>query len=33
VPGAGIGKIRSERIMEEEDGWDVVEFGGEEGFG
>jgi len=25
--------MRSERIMEEEDGWDVVEFGGDEGFG
>ncbi|KAG1749488.1 UV radiation resistance protein and autophagy-related subunit 14-domain-containing protein [Suillus lakei] len=30
---AGIGRIRSERIVEEEDGWDVVELGGEEGFG
>ncbi|KAG2088655.1 UV radiation resistance protein and autophagy-related subunit 14-domain-containing protein [Suillus discolor] len=30
---AGISKMRSERIVEEEDGWDVVELGGEEGFG
>lgn len=30
---AGIGRIRSERIVEEEDGWDAVELGGEEGFG
>ncbi|KAG1723523.1 UV radiation resistance protein/autophagy-related protein 14 [Suillus paluster] len=30
---AGIGRMRSERIVEEEDGWDVVELGGEEGFG
>jgi hypothetical protein len=33
APGGDIGRMRSERIMEEEDGWDVVEFGGEEGFG
>lgn len=30
---AGISRMRSERIIEEEDGWDVVELGGEEGFG
>jgi hypothetical protein len=30
---AGIGRMRNERIVEEEDGWDVVELGGEEGFG
>lgn len=30
---AGISRLRSERIVEEEDGWDVVELGGEEGFG
>ncbi|KAG2148783.1 UV radiation resistance protein and autophagy-related subunit 14-domain-containing protein [Suillus clintonianus] len=29
---AGIGRMRSERIVEE-DGWDVVDLGGEEGFG
>ncbi|KAG2134452.1 UV radiation resistance protein and autophagy-related subunit 14-domain-containing protein [Suillus clintonianus] len=29
----GIGRTRSERIVEEEDGWDVVELGGEDGFG
>ncbi|OAX39055.1 hypothetical protein K503DRAFT_690366 [Rhizopogon vinicolor AM-OR11-026] len=33
APGVGIGRMRNERIMEEEDGWDVVELGGEEGFG
>ncbi|KAG2357643.1 UV radiation resistance protein and autophagy-related subunit 14-domain-containing protein [Suillus spraguei] len=30
---AGISRMRSERIVEEEDGWDVVDLGGEEGFG
>ncbi|KAG2040356.1 hypothetical protein BDR03DRAFT_949750 [Suillus americanus] len=30
---AGFGRMRSERIVEEEDGWDVVELGGEVGFG
>ncbi|KAG1904888.1 UV radiation resistance protein and autophagy-related subunit 14-domain-containing protein [Suillus fuscotomentosus] len=30
---AGFSNMRSERIVEEEDGWDVVELGGEEGFG
>ncbi|KAG1769037.1 UV radiation resistance protein/autophagy-related protein 14 [Suillus occidentalis] len=30
---AGIGRMRSEHIVEEEEGWDVVELGGEEGFG
>ncbi|KAG2149664.1 UV radiation resistance protein and autophagy-related subunit 14-domain-containing protein [Suillus cothurnatus] len=33
VQEVGISRIRSERIIEEEDGWDVVELGGEEGFG
>ncbi|KIK44322.1 hypothetical protein CY34DRAFT_802829 [Suillus luteus UH-Slu-Lm8-n1] len=30
---AGIGRMRSEYIVEEEEGWDVVELGGEEGYG
>ncbi|KAG2048935.1 hypothetical protein BDR06DRAFT_919789 [Suillus hirtellus] len=30
---AGFSNMKSERIVEEEDGWDVVELGGEEGFG
>jgi hypothetical protein len=30
---AGIGRMRIEYIVEEEEGWDVVELGGEEGYG
>jgi hypothetical protein len=33
APGVGLGRMRRERIMEEEDGWDIVEFGGTEEFG
>ncbi|KAG2745233.1 hypothetical protein P692DRAFT_20742081, partial [Suillus brevipes Sb2] len=32
-PASGIGRMRSEHIVEEEDGWAVVELGGEDGFG
>ncbi|KAG0705114.1 hypothetical protein DFH29DRAFT_1033809 [Suillus ampliporus] len=33
VQEAGIGRMRSEHIVEQEDGWDVAELGGEDGFG